>query len=202
LHAFSFGVGRHLHLDHAIGIRDGAALTLALLELVDRIHSGDDLADHGVYLPLRNAPSPNMMKNWLFAEFGSLVRAMPTMPRVNGELVNSAGRLGYVDPPVPSPLWPSPVLRHEPGDDPMERDVCRNTVARQRLEALGVLGGRDRGRSLRTIRPYLVSMRIVFCGSRPAGSGWAMAGAAQTSTNKTANTDERGVSWSSRDGYR
>src|SRR3974390_3055387 len=35
-----------------------------------------------VYLPLRNEPSANMMKNWLLAEFGSDVRAMPTMPRV------------------------------------------------------------------------------------------------------------------------
>src|SRR5215470_16994453 len=41
-------------------------------------------------------------------------------------------------------------------------------------------------RSLTTMRPYLVSIKIVFCGSTPAGSGWANAGAAVTSAaNKT-----------------
>src|SRR5262245_40474519 len=32
-----------------------------------------------------------MMKNWLFAEVGLGPRAMPTTPRVNGALENSAG---------------------------------------------------------------------------------------------------------------
>src|SRR5207302_11156648 len=54
-----------------------------------------------VYLPFSDAPSANMMKNCEFAELGSLVRAMPTMPRLNGTLENSAGRFGYFEPPVP-----------------------------------------------------------------------------------------------------
>ena len=67
-----------------------------------------------VYLPSRNEPSAYMMKNWLFAEFGSLARAMPTTPRLNGVLLNSAGRLGYFEPPVPSPRAPSPVCAMKP----------------------------------------------------------------------------------------
>ena len=55
-----------------------------------------------------------MMKNWLFAEFGSLARAMPTTPRLNGTLLNSAGRFGYFEPPVPSPRAPSPVCAMKP----------------------------------------------------------------------------------------
>jgi hypothetical protein len=37
-----------------------------------------------------------------------------------------------------------------------------------------------------TIRPLVVSMTIVFCLSSPAGSGWAIAGAAQISAVRTA----------------
>src|SRR4029453_19096731 len=47
-----------------------------------------------VYLPLRKSPSAYMMKNCELAEFGSFARAIPTMPRLNGTLENSAGRLG------------------------------------------------------------------------------------------------------------
>src|SRR5215472_604335 len=42
------GVGRDLHLQHAVRIGDGAASPFALLELIDRLHAGHDLADHGV----------------------------------------------------------------------------------------------------------------------------------------------------------
>ena len=55
-----------------------------------------------------------MMKNWLLAEFGSDVRAMPTIPRVNGTLENSAFSSGYFEPPVPLPYWPSPVCAMKP----------------------------------------------------------------------------------------
>src|SRR6185312_2520368 len=67
-----------------------------------------------VYLPLRKAPSAYMMKNCEFAEFGSFARAMPTMPRLNGTFENSAGKLGYFEPPVPSPRAPSPVCAMKP----------------------------------------------------------------------------------------
>src|SRR5450631_1779402 len=67
-----------------------------------------------VYLPFRKGPSANMMKNWLLAELGSLARAMPRTPRVNGTFENSAGRSGYLEPPVPLPFWPSPVCAMKP----------------------------------------------------------------------------------------
>ena len=68
-----------------------------------------------VYLPFRTEPSANMMKNCEFAE--SLLsprRAMPTMPRLNGTLENSAGRFGYFEPPVPLKFLPSPVCAMKP----------------------------------------------------------------------------------------
>src|SRR5665213_953491 len=41
-------------------------------------------------------------------------------------------------------------------------------------------------RNLMTMRPLVVSMTIAFCLSRLAGSGWASAGATQTSAARTA----------------
>src|SRR6185436_5418582 len=67
-----------------------------------------------VYLPFSEEPSANMMKNCEFAELGSLVRAMPTMPRLYGTLENSAGRFGYFEPPVPLKFLPSPVWAMNP----------------------------------------------------------------------------------------
>ena len=67
-----------------------------------------------VYWPLRCGAGANMMKNCALAELGSLARAMPTTPRVNGTFENSACRLGYFDLPVPSPRWPSPVWAMKP----------------------------------------------------------------------------------------
>src|ERR1700733_14705054 len=67
-----------------------------------------------VYLPFSDEPSANMMKNCEFAELGSLARAMPTMPRLNGTLENSAGTLGYFEPPVPLKFLPSPVCAMKP----------------------------------------------------------------------------------------
>ena len=48
------------------------------------------------------------MKNWLCALLGSLVRAIDTVPRTCGSLLNSAGSLSPMPPmPVPcgSPVW-------------------------------------------------------------------------------------------------
>src|SRR5947209_5844713 len=67
-----------------------------------------------VYLPFRNEPSPNMMKNCEFAESLLAERAMPTMPRLNGTLENSALRFGYFEPPVPLKFLPSPVCAMKP----------------------------------------------------------------------------------------
>src|SRR5262249_21927801 len=67
-----------------------------------------------VYWPLSPDASLNMMKNWLLAELGSPLRAMPTMPRLNGTCENSAGTLGYFEPPVPLNFSPSPVCAMKP----------------------------------------------------------------------------------------
>ena len=68
-----------------------------------------------VYCPLRPGVSLYMMKNWLLAELLSPpLRAMPTMPRLNGTCENSAGRLGYFEPPVPLWFCPSPVWAMKP----------------------------------------------------------------------------------------
>src|SRR6202165_196602 len=68
-----------------------------------------------VYWPLRLGPSANMKKNCEFAVSTlSPRRAMPTMPRLNGTLENSALRLGYFEPPVPLKFWPSPVCAMKP----------------------------------------------------------------------------------------
>src|SRR6202043_2899430 len=68
-----------------------------------------------VYWPFRLGPSANMKKNWELA-VSTLAprRAMPTMPRLNGTLENSAFKLGYFDPPVPLKFWPSPVCAMKP----------------------------------------------------------------------------------------
>src|SRR5215213_6189152 len=68
-----------------------------------------------VYWPFRLAASPNMKKNWEFAVSTlSPRRAIPTMPRLNGTLENSALRLGYFEPPVPLKFLPSPVCAMKP----------------------------------------------------------------------------------------
>src|SRR5215208_2017731 len=55
-----------------------------------------------VYWPFRLGESPNMKKNCEFAVSTlSPRRAIPTMPRLNGTLENSAFKLGYFEPPVP-----------------------------------------------------------------------------------------------------
>src|SRR3954447_13122383 len=67
-----------------------------------------------VYLPFRNEPSAYMMKNCELAESLLAERAMPTMPRLNGTLENSAFRFGYFEPPVPLKFLPSPVCAMKP----------------------------------------------------------------------------------------
>ncbi len=60
-----------------------------------------------VYWPLRLGAAANMMKNCESALLGFWARAMPTVPRTNGALENSAAR-STPDPPVPLPFG-SPV---------------------------------------------------------------------------------------------
>ena len=80
-------------------------------------------------------------------------------------------------------------LRHESLDHAMERHVVVIALARELLDALGMLG-REIVRALTTMRPLLVSMTIAFALSRLAGSGCAIAGTAQTSAaTKCENSD-------------
>ena len=75
----------------------------------------DNTSPITVYWLFRNEASPYTMKNWQLAESLLLpLRAMPTMPRLNGVLENSAFRSGYFEFPVPSPLPPSPVCAMKP----------------------------------------------------------------------------------------
>jgi hypothetical protein len=77
------GAAPLLHVGRYLGVEDFVRIgrRLAALELIDHIHPANDLADHGV-LAVEKRAVGDMMKNWLLAEFGSLVRAMPTTPRV------------------------------------------------------------------------------------------------------------------------
>src|SRR6516225_7333344 len=65
-----------------------------------------------VYLPLRKGASAKQMKNWLSAESGDCARAIDTVPRRWGSLLNSA--LSFLpEPPVPVP-WGQPVCAMNP----------------------------------------------------------------------------------------
>src|SRR6516165_7694917 len=65
-----------------------------------------------VYLPLRKGASAKQMKNWLSAESGDCARAIDTVPRRWGSLLNSA--LSFLpEPPVPVP-WGQPVCAMKP----------------------------------------------------------------------------------------
>src|SRR5262245_9771085 len=55
-----------------------------------------------VYWPSRKVASSKQMKNWLSPEFGSLARAIDTVPRTCGSLLNSAFSF-LPEPPVPVP---------------------------------------------------------------------------------------------------
>src|SRR5262249_9991276 len=109
-----------------------------------------------VYWPLRLGVSSNMMKNWLLAELGFCARAIPTMPRLNGTLENSAGKSGYFEPPVPSPRWPSPVCAMNPGMTRWNGTLSWNFSRASVLMRSACLGARS-GLSLITTRPYCVS---------------------------------------------
>src|SRR5229473_152282 len=87
----------------------GAFLSLSITSMPDTT------SPITVYWPFRLGASPNMKKNCEFAVSTlSPRRAIPTMPRLNGTLENSAFRLGYFEPPVPLKFWPSPVCAMKP----------------------------------------------------------------------------------------
>src|SRR5262249_42023828 len=65
-----------------------------------------------VYLPLRKGASAKQMKNWLSPASRDCARAMDTVPRRCGSLLNSA--LSFLpEPPVPVP-WGQPVCAMKP----------------------------------------------------------------------------------------
>ena len=101
-----------------------------------------------VYWPSRCGAGANMMKNWLLAEFGSIERAMPTVPLSKCSPENSAGRSGRSEPPVPARPCAEGValavgdvagLRHEAVDHPVEHHAVVGAGARQLLDAGDVL---------------------------------------------------------------
>jgi len=94
----------------------------SLFQLVDRLHAGHHLPDHGV-LAVQAAFDANIMKNCELAELGSLVRAMPTYAARKRHVGEFCLQVGCFEPPVPLPNCPSPALRHEAGDHAVERHV-------------------------------------------------------------------------------
>ena len=87
------------------------------------------------------------MKNWLLAEFGSLVRAIEQTPRTCGSAENSAFRFGLYEPPVPLPVSAVAALGHEAGDHAVERHAVVEALVRQLADALHVASARGRGAS-------------------------------------------------------
>src|SRR5262249_16928079 len=64
------------------------------------------------HFPLRKGASAKQMKNWLSPESGDCARAIDTVPRRCGSLLNSA--LSFLpEPPVPVP-WGQPVCAMKP----------------------------------------------------------------------------------------
>src|ERR1700680_61167 len=87
----------------------GAFLSLSITSIPDTT------SPITVYWPFRLGASANMKKNCeLAVSTLSPRRAIPTMPRLNGTLENSALRFGYFEPPVPLKFWPSPVCAMKP----------------------------------------------------------------------------------------
>ena len=122
-------------------MRSGSTHRLPLLDLVDHVHAADRPRRSRCTGRSGSTPRAYMMKNWLLAELWSLPRrAMPTMPRLNGTLENSACRFGIFRAAGAVAVLAVAGLRHEAVDHAVERHVVVELLARQRLEALGVLG--------------------------------------------------------------
>src|SRR5690606_10645213 len=58
------------------GLRGGSPLLMASTTSIP-----STTLPYTVYWPFKKPASPKVMKNWLLAESGSLVRAIPTVPR-------------------------------------------------------------------------------------------------------------------------
>ena len=120
-----------------------------------------------VYWPSRCGAGANMMKNWLLAEFGSIDRAMPTVPFSKGWAENSAGRSGMSEPPVPARREVAAVLAvgdvaglgHEAVDDPVEDDAVVGAGAGELLDPGDVLGG-DLGEELDLDRARVAAVDV------------------------------------------
>ena len=79
------------------------------------------------------------MKNCELPELGSCARAMPTAPvKKLALLVNSAGRSGSCELPVPV-LVGSPGLRHEAGNDAKELAAIVKTLRGERAQPVAGL---------------------------------------------------------------
>jgi hypothetical protein len=74
-------VRRHPDRDYAIGIGDRSVISPAsFAELIYDLHAGKHFACDSIFA-VHEIKSAYIIKDCLLAELGSLVRAMPTMPR-------------------------------------------------------------------------------------------------------------------------
>src|SRR5262245_3832295 len=135
----SLGVSRDLHARDAVGIADGTVLRgRALLDLVDRLHAGNDLAHHGILIV--EARRLGEHDEELAVGRIGILRARHAD---NAALERDIGELGWQVGIFRSAGAVAALavagLRHETGDDAMERHVVVVLLPRQRLDALGML---------------------------------------------------------------
>ena len=121
------------------------------------------------------------MKNCELAEFGSLARAMPSVPRLNGvgrKLGLQIGKIGTARPGAGRIAG----LGHEAGNDAMEDDAVVELALHQRLDLRDVLGrqiGPEADDDLAVLGGQDQRVLLVVVGQRGARRA-AMSGNART----------------------
>ena len=79
------------------------------------------------------------MKNWLLAEFGSLVRAIEQTPRTCGSAENSCLQVRLRRAAGAVAVSAVAALGHEAGDDAVERHAVIEALVRQFADALNMV---------------------------------------------------------------
>src|SRR5260221_648628 len=134
----SFDVRPHPDRDHAVGILD----RLALLDLVDHIHTGQDLADDGV---LAVEKSTVRIHDEELAGGGVVAVALAGHAddtALEGHLGEFRLQVGIFRVAGAVAVLAIAGLRHEAWDHPVERHIVIELVAGERLEAGGTLPSR------------------------------------------------------------
>src|SRR5882757_10158752 len=130
-------VGADLYPGHAVRIGG----RLALLDLVDHVHTRGHLTDNGI-LTVEKRPVAKHDEELTVG--GIVIAALPchaddaAFERYVGEF---GRQVGIFRATAAVALLAVTGLRHEAADDAVERHVVVELVARQLLDALGVLGG-------------------------------------------------------------